>query len=377
MLWAVSQACPLRRLVIKNNLKLFEYKGGGAAGYSSGGFLSDSVVEGLVASGSQQQWLTRNCHIGKWIEGVWNMVFAGVSAFKGIYDTGAPLAHCGQDIKNCISPYVVVDEVPLMAEKPFISADSATGKYKLHIPLPRRNSTGASTDPAGKVWDAIPSVDFSDVYVANNETDTAKSINAKLKDGAHKQICLLSKQILTPAMIVGATGLHVVMAPGVYQLEASLEITKNDTVLLGLGIATLMPTAGTPAVTVDGKATGVRVAGLLLQAGVKVSTTLLQWGEPSPDGMRTTAAGAKVGIDDSAYGFIHDVNARVGGPAMPNNAEVAATSMIRIDAPHVIGDNMWLWRVRLHCLAMFGSSCNDCCQHLMHCNRRIMWKAAV
>ena len=71
MLWAVSQACPLRRLVIKNNLKLFEYKGGGAAGYSSGGFLADSVVEGLVASGSQQQWLTRNSHIGKWIEGVW------------------------------------------------------------------------------------------------------------------------------------------------------------------------------------------------------------------------------------------------------------------------------------------------------------------
>ena len=70
MLWAVSQASPLRRLVIKNNLKLFEYKGGGAAGYASGGFLSDSVVEGLVASGSQQQWLTRNCHIGKWIEGV-------------------------------------------------------------------------------------------------------------------------------------------------------------------------------------------------------------------------------------------------------------------------------------------------------------------
>jgi hypothetical protein len=70
MLWSVSQAAPLRRLVIKNNLKLFEYKGGGAAGYASGGFLADSVVEGLVASGSQQQWLTRNSLIGKWIEGV-------------------------------------------------------------------------------------------------------------------------------------------------------------------------------------------------------------------------------------------------------------------------------------------------------------------
>ena len=138
MLWAVSQASPLRRLVIKNNLKLYEYRGGGAAGYASGGFLADSVVEGLVASGSQQQWLTRNTHIGKWIEGVWNMVFAGVSPFKGIYDTGAPMAHCGQDQKNCISPYVVVDEVPLMAEKPFISADNTTGTY-MHTHTRARN----------------------------------------------------------------------------------------------------------------------------------------------------------------------------------------------------------------------------------------------
>ena len=90
---------------------------------------------------------------------------------------------------------------------------------------------------------------------------------------------------------------------------------------------------------------GDRVAGLLLQAGVKASSTLLQWGNPSPDGKRTTAAKAKVDVDDSVYGFIHDVNARVGGPAMPNNAEVKANSMIQIDAPHVIGDNMWLWRV--------------------------------
>jgi len=51
------------------------------------------------------------------------MVFAGVSPFKGIYDTGAPLPHCGQDMKNCISPYVVIPTVPLIAEKPFISAD--------------------------------------------------------------------------------------------------------------------------------------------------------------------------------------------------------------------------------------------------------------
>jgi len=163
--------------------------------------------------------------MGKWIEGVWNMVFAGVSPFKGIYDTGAPKSHCGQDAKNCISPYVVIDTVPLIAEKPFISADAKSGKFKLNIPAPRRNSSGADVDASGK-WTVSPSVDFSAVYVANNRTDTAKSINAKL-----------------------STGLHVVMAPGIYNLEASLELTHSGQVLLGLGIATLVPTAGTPVVT--------------------------------------------------------------------------------------------------------------------------------
>ena len=48
MLWAVSQAAPVRRIVVTNNLKFFEYRGGNAAGYGSGGFMADSVVKGCV-----------------------------------------------------------------------------------------------------------------------------------------------------------------------------------------------------------------------------------------------------------------------------------------------------------------------------------------
>ena len=113
MLWAVSQAAPLRRVLVTNNLKLYEYRNGGAAGYASGGYLGNSVVHGIVASGSQQQWLTRSSNVAGWAEGVWNMVFVGVE--------GAPKAHCGQDIKLCQNPYVVVEKAPLVCEKPFIS----------------------------------------------------------------------------------------------------------------------------------------------------------------------------------------------------------------------------------------------------------------
>ena len=52
--WAVSQAAPMRRVHIRGNLRLSD------KGYSSGGFLANSLVEGVIDSGSQQQWLCRN-----------------------------------------------------------------------------------------------------------------------------------------------------------------------------------------------------------------------------------------------------------------------------------------------------------------------------
>ena len=49
MLWSVSQAAPLRRIHVTNELQLYEYEPPyGAAGYSSGGFLANSKVEGAT-----------------------------------------------------------------------------------------------------------------------------------------------------------------------------------------------------------------------------------------------------------------------------------------------------------------------------------------
>ena len=48
MLWASSQATPLRRLRVANNLVLFQYTDGDAAGFASGGFIANSVVDGKV-----------------------------------------------------------------------------------------------------------------------------------------------------------------------------------------------------------------------------------------------------------------------------------------------------------------------------------------
>ncbi len=74
----------LRRLHVKGDLHLFDFDAKGNAGWASGGFLADSVVDGKVVPASQQQWLSRNSKWSGWSNGVWNMVFVGcVNAPQG------------------------------------------------------------------------------------------------------------------------------------------------------------------------------------------------------------------------------------------------------------------------------------------------------
>jgi hypothetical protein len=81
--WAVSQADPMRRVNIDGNLVLDDDTSGNTtSNWSSGGFISDSVVTGQVNSGTQQQFIMRNDQLGSWTGSNWNMVFLG--------DTGVP-----------------------------------------------------------------------------------------------------------------------------------------------------------------------------------------------------------------------------------------------------------------------------------------------
>src|SRR5271169_1166605 len=55
MQWAVSQAVSLRRMHVRGDLVLHQRHG-----WASGGWMSDTLVDGNVDSGSQQQWISRN-----------------------------------------------------------------------------------------------------------------------------------------------------------------------------------------------------------------------------------------------------------------------------------------------------------------------------
>jgi hypothetical protein len=300
MLWAVSQASPLRRVHVRSDLVLFQYVSGDAAGFASGGFMANSQVDGTVFSGSQQQWLTRNCRIGRWVGGVWNMVFSGTQ--------GAPEPHCSNAGG---SPYVVEPSADRVAEKPFLTVDDRD-RYFLNVPAVRSSAVGPD-------WGAARSIPFEQVYVADAAHDTADTINTQL-----------------------GKGLHVVFAPGVYHLERPLTVTHRGQVLLGLGLATLVASGGRPAIHVDG-AEGVRVAGLLLEAGTIPTDVLLQWGpKPSLKHRRRQKfrTSELISNDLADPGVLSDVFVRVGGPGPVG----AVGTMVHIAADNVIIDNMWLWR---------------------------------
>jgi len=290
MEWAVSQGAPLRRVTVNGDLRLSTYySNAGRDGYASGGFLADSVVTGTIYSGTQQQWFTRNTNIGKeWNGNNWNMVFQGVP--------NAPAEQCDESERNPDLVTVIAD-TPVIAEKPFIAFQN--GKYYLMIPH-------VETDKSRQSQYASTKVDFINVYVAS-EDDSASTINGKI-----------------------ASGLHVVLTGGMYDLSEPIRVTRSNVVILGIGFPTLRSTNGNALIEVEDNLEGVRISGILLEAGKTTSPHLLQFG-------RTQGIG-------SGYNFLYDIFARVGGP---NNQDVDPQStdvMMKIQSNQVVMDYVWLWR---------------------------------
>src|ERR1700720_4322323 len=149
MQWAVSQAVSLRRMHVRGDLVLHQN-----LGWASGGWMSDALVDGNVDSGSQQQWISRNCDWKSWTGSNWNMVFVGVP-------------HPPQgDWPN--PPYTKVDETPVVREKPFLEVD-AKGQWSVRVPSLRRKSVGTTWHPGLTAGRSIP---LDQLYIARSGTDT-------------------------------------------------------------------------------------------------------------------------------------------------------------------------------------------------------------
>jgi len=287
--WAVSQAAPLRRVDIKGQLGLFDYLGG----YASGGFIADSHVDSTVINAPQQQWLTRDSSIGSWSNGVWNQVFAGVQ--------GAP----PQSFPN--PPYTTLPTDPVSREKPYLYID-AQGKYNVFVPTARRNSAGTSWANGSTPGQSLPIGDF---FIAK-PSDSVSAINSALSRGK-----------------------NLILTPGVYHVGQSIKVKRANTIVLGMGMATVEPDNGVVPMTVADVA-GVDISGLIFDAGPVNSPALLQFGTQHGN---STARAHNHWSDPADPSGIQDVFFRIGGAHLGK-----ATNSLVVNSSDVVLDDIWAWR---------------------------------
>ncbi|GIH22384.1 hypothetical protein Aph01nite_06940 [Acrocarpospora phusangensis] len=279
--WAVSQAAPFRRMHIRGNLNLAPT----GYGWASGGYIADSKIDGSVGPYSQQQWYTRESTIGGWVNGVWNMVFSGV--------VGAPANSFPEPV------YTTLQNTPIAREKPYLYVDGG-GNYRVFVPALRTNARGHSWANGPTAGSSLPLTDF---YVAK-PTDTAATINAAL-----------------------AQGLNLLLTPGIYRINAPININRANTIVLGLGLATIIPENAATAIKVA-DVDGVKLAGFLIDAGPQKSDVLIEVGPASSS------------ADHAANPTtLQDVFVRIGGAFAGN-----ATTSVVINSDDVIIDHTWLWR---------------------------------
>lgn len=278
--WAVSQAAPYRRMHVQGDINFDK------GSWASGGVLANSLVEGRAGLTSGQQWMTRNSSIGSWEGGNWNRVFIGVE--------GSPEDNWPE------KPITRIDKTPVVREKPFISY-TESGAFAVFVPNILHETSGPSWLNQSEKGVLIPIDSF---HIAYPDKDNAVSLNSAL-----------------------AAGKHLLLTPGIYSLSETLSVTKANTVILGLGLPTLIPEQGKIALATSDIA-GVKLAGFMVDAGPELSSSLIEIG----------SKGSSAKFPNNPIS-LHDIYCRVGGAVVGQ-----AKACITINSNYVIGDHFWLWR---------------------------------
>lgn len=277
-IWGVSQASPMRRVHIKGDIQLHDN------GWASGGFLADSKIDDTVYAGGQQQWFTRNVELGTWDRGSWNMMFMGT--------INPPEAAWPNN------PYTVINETPIIREKPYLVING--NEFMVRKPGLKINSAGISwlNDSSDET-----EISLRDFYIAS-PTDNSQTINSALSEGR-----------------------NILFIPGIYNLNESLKITNAETILMGIGMATLKSGNGNAVIEVA-DVDGVTLCGLIIDAGKIRSEKLVLVGELD----------SKQDHHQNPT-FLHDIFIRVGGYGEGNTSVC-----MEINSNDVIVDHTWLWR---------------------------------
>ncbi len=287
--WAVSQAVSVRRVDVSGGtFSLMDYCTAEPR-FASGGYIADTRAE-TILNGSQQQWFTRNSTVGEWTNGVWNQVFAGVE--------GAP-----DDAGFPDPPYTALETTPVSREKPYLFVDGR-GKYNVRVPAAQTNTRGISWDEGMTRGRTVPLGEF---FIAR-PSDSVQTINNAL-----------------------ARGRNLLLTPGVYDIAKTIKVKRADTVVLGIGHATLKAVGGAVPMEVA-DVPGVVIAGVTVDAGSELSPVLLRVGKKN--GNRSPK---KSGAANPTT--LSDVYFRVGGPYVGKTVVA-----LEVNSDFVLIDHTWVWR---------------------------------
>ncbi len=295
--WAVSQAAPLRRIY---STRVVRYQWGN--GWVSGGYTADCDFQSAAGSDHQQQWYTRNSFLnkgrGEFKETKYNYCFQGV-------DLGA-----GADISTYQNNWdkggnvTMIPNTPVIREKPFLFIDK-DNRYKVFRPALKHDHKGLSYTKTnmgdGEAIDLLKSF-----FIVKPGTSAAE----------------MNRQL--------AAGKHLLITPGMYKLSEPLHVTKPNTIILGLGYATLIPDEqnSTSAIVVD-DVDGVTIASILFDAHYS-SHSLIQIGQGK----------SKIRHDKNPT-LLADLFFRIGG-FRPDKVHVDQAAVV--NSNDVIGDHFWIWR---------------------------------
>jgi len=260
--------------------------------------MADTKIDKVI-SGSQQQFYTRNSEIvNEWDGAVWNQVFTGV--------VGSP-----DDATYPDPPFTTLRSTAVSREMPFLYVNSTTGDPFVFVQDAAENTRGISW---GNGLSSVngTSIPLSDFHVVRSSSDFDVSvINQEL-----------------------ASGKNLLLTPAVYDVGQSIVVDSADTVVLGLGLATLTAVDGAVPLKLGNNVPGIVVSGITIDAGTTVSPVLLQIGDPNQD------RGDDVGNAHATNPItLSNVYFRLGGPHVGK-----ASVCLEVNSDHVLIDHTWVWR---------------------------------
>jgi hypothetical protein len=214
--------------------------------------------------------------------------------YSGVQGAPAPV-FTGQCQQNTVLP-----TSPVTEEEPFLFTDSS-GNYNVFVPAVQHGSSGPSWAGGQGAGKTLP---LSKFFVASPSTPTP-AITAAL-----------------------ALGKNLILTPGVYNLNQPIVVSRPGAVVLGLGLATLVPQHGNAAMVVTPNH-GVKLSGLIVDAGPVNSPVLVSVGLPGLGGSSTDPD------------VIQDLFFRIGGA---ETTPTSATVSLLDNASNSIIDDVWAWR---------------------------------